>query len=348
MNHHFSDILVSWYIKNKRNLPWRETKDPYKIWLSEIILQQTRVVQGLPYYLNFVKTFPTVEDLASAEEQQVLRLWQGLGYYSRARNLHACAKMIVSSHNGKFPKSAAELKKLKGIGDYTSAAIASFCFKEVSPVLDGNVFRVIARYFGIQADIADAKSKKEFYQVLNQVIDPERPDLFNQAIMEFGALHCTPANPACMYCDLQSTCFSFENKTQSRLPVKSKKIKVKEKHFQYLIFTLGEKVFMKKRGDKGIWAGLYDFFLLESKEFKIEEQFDKSQLEKLTLIEESKVFKHVLTHQVIWAKFFVINLPSLEGYEFFLKQLCAFDRHELIDLPKPKLIDNYLKEYFLT
>ena len=163
MSHVFSNTLISWYLKNKRDLPWRQTKDPYKIWLSEIILQQTRVAQGLPYYEKFVNTFPTVFDLASAEEQKVLRLWQGLGYYSRARNLHACAKMVVSDFDGKFPETATELKKLKGIGDYTAAAIASFSFKEAVPVLDGNVFRVIARYYGFEADIADPKNKKEFY-----------------------------------------------------------------------------------------------------------------------------------------------------------------------------------------
>ena len=210
----FSQYLLSWYQQNKRDLPWRHTTDPYKVWLSEIILQQTRVGQGMPYYEKFVANFSTVFDLAAADEQQVLRLWQGLGYYSRARNLHSCAKMVVQEYGGEFPQTAAELQKLKGIGEYTAAAIASFCFKEAAPVLDGNVFRVVARYFGLAHNIADARSKKAFYEVLEEVIDREHPDQFNQAIMEFGALHCTPAKPMCMYCDLQQDCYAFLNQQQ--------------------------------------------------------------------------------------------------------------------------------------
>jgi len=344
MNHHISDILAAWYNQNKRDLPWRETKDPYKIWLSEIILQQTRVAQGLPYYEKFVKKFPTVSHLASADEQIVLRLWQGLGYYSRARNLHQCAKTIVADYNGEFPRSANELKKLKGIGDYTAAAIASFCFKEAVPVLDGNVFRVISRYFGVYDDIGDAKNKKIFYQLLNEVIDKEKPDLFNQAIMEFGALHCTPANPMCMYCKLQDSCYSFEHKSQNELPVKLKKVKVRQRYFKYLVFVLQNKIYLKKRTENDIWIGLYDFYLKETENETLEALLEGHTSSELILLDESKSFKHILTHQRIDAKFFVIKLAPADSSELFLTELTPYNLKELMELPKPKLIDNYINE----
>ncbi|MGB3468404.1 MAG: A/G-specific adenine glycosylase [Cyclobacteriaceae bacterium] len=346
----FADILISWYEENKRDLPWRETIDPYRIWLSEIILQQTRVVQGLPYYQRFVETFPTVEELAAAEEQQVLRLWQGLGYYSRARNLHACAKMIVDDYGGQFPKSAAELKKLKGIGDYTAAAIASFSFKEPVPVLDGNVYRVVARYFGINANIADTKSKKIFYPVLEEHIPRKRPDMFNQAIMEFGALQCTPAKPLCMYCPLKESCYAYQHQQQSELPVKIKNIKVKERWFHYFVFVEKGKVYLKERGKNDIWQGLHDFYLLENSEQTMdpEQVFSKQQISGMVIVDESKVFKHLLTHQRIMARFYVIRINDRPPFSEMLDTLSLRDTEEISALPLPKLIDNYLNEVFFS
>jgi len=352
MSHQFSVALINWYEKNKRDLPWRATRDPYKIWLSEIILQQTRVAQGRPYYEKFIASFPTIFDLAAADEQQVLRLWQGLGYYSRARNLHACAKEIVSAHEGNFPQTAEALKKLKGIGDYTAAAIASFAFGEASPVLDGNVFRVASRYFGIASDIANPKSKKDFYPVLNEVIDKKRPDLFNQAIMEYGALHCTTAKPLCLYCELQQSCFAFQNQQQDQLPVKIKKIKVKARHFNYMVFVHRNKVYLKERGKKDIWQGLHDFYLLEQAEtgevLDIEQIFNKDQLSKITLIDESDNFKHILTHQRITARFYVIRISEENAFSEFLSDLNPRSVEEVSELPKPKLIDNYLNQVFFS
>lgn len=350
MSNSFSGIIISWYHKNKRDLPWRQTTDPYKIWLSEIILQQTRVIQGLPYYEKFVSTFPTVQDLAAADEQQILRLWQGLGYYSRARNLHACAKMVVESFDGKFPQTAAELKKLKGIGDYTAAAIASFSFREPVPVLDGNVFRVISRYFGITADIADPKNKKEFYPILEEVIDVDRPDAFNQAIMEFGAMHCTPAKPLCLYCELQSACFAFQNQQQNQLPVKIKKVKVRNRYFHYLVLISDGKVYMKERGANDIWQGLHDFHLIENKaeHNSLDELLDESQLTASELIDESAVFKHILTHQRIFARFHVISVRDKKPFADIISTMRGHDFETVSSIPKPKLIDNYLNEVFFS
>jgi len=218
----FSARLVEWYLQNKRELPWRTTKDPYKIWLSEIILQQTRVAQGLPYYLKFIEKYPNVRALANADEQEVLRLWQGLGYYSRARNLHAAAKYVANELGGNFPDSYQKLKQLKGVGDYTAAAIASFAYQEKVAVVDGNVYRVLARLFGIEIDINSNEGKKTFSKLANELITQYQPDLHNQAMMEFGALHCTPANPNCMFCPFTTECEARLTQRQSVLPIKIK------------------------------------------------------------------------------------------------------------------------------
>src|SRR5690349_7153792 len=221
-NRYFSEKVVKWYEKNKRDLPWRETRDPYKIWLSEIILQQTRVSQGMPYYLRFIEKFPTVAALASASEQEVLRLWQGLGYYTRARNLHKCAKKVATDYKSVFPYSFDELKKLPGIGDYTAAAIASIAYQEPVAVVDGNVFRVLSRVFGIETEINSPKGKKDFTQLANELISKKHPEKHNQAMMEFGALYCTPKNPSCTDCVFSSQCFAFKKNLQLVLPVKTK------------------------------------------------------------------------------------------------------------------------------
>ena len=223
----FVNQLIRWYSHQKRDLPWRRTNNPYKIWLSEIILQQTRVNQGMPYYLNFVDKYPTVNDLAAAQEQEVLRLWQGLGYYSRARNLHSCAKMVVGEYDGQFPNKFEELLKLKGIGRYTAAAIASMAFNQVNAVVDGNVYRVLSRVFGLYDDIAETKSAKVFEKLANELIPKDQPGEFNQAIMDFGAIQCTPKSPACAICPLSDSCYAFNKGETEQLPVKTKKVKVK-------------------------------------------------------------------------------------------------------------------------
>jgi A/G-specific adenine glycosylase len=226
----FSKTIIRWYNKNKRDLPWRHTKDPYKIWLSEIILQQTRVQQGLPYYETFVKKFPTVHHLAKANEDVVMKTWQGLGYYSRARNLHYSAKFISKNLKGKFPNNFEEIKKLKGIGDYTAGAIASFAFNKPYPVVDGNVFRVLSRYFGIKTPIDSAKGKNEFVEKATLLLDKKNPGTFNQAIMEFGAMKCVPQNPDCGKCPLKNGCEALANDTVSALPFKSKKNKIRTRY----------------------------------------------------------------------------------------------------------------------
>ena len=261
----FSSSIISWYNDNKRDLPWRQTEDPYKIWLSEIILQQTRVEQGSSYYDALISKYPTITSLADANADDVLRLWQGLGYYSRARNLHAAAKYVKNELNGVFPNTYDEIIKLKGVGDYTASAISSFAFKEVKPVLDGNVFRVIARHFGIFSDIAKAGSKKDFKKVLFEIIDSKRPDTFNQAIMEFGALQCSPKKPNCLFCPLNHSCYAYSHDKQGELPIKIKKIKRKSRYFNYIIIKCKDKIALHKRSSGDIWEGLYEFPLHESK-----------------------------------------------------------------------------------
>ncbi len=344
----FSKRLINWYLHNKRELPWRETTDPYFIWLSEIILQQTRVEQGLPYYLNFADKYPTVFDLANAPEVEVLRMWQGLGYYSRARNLHACAKQVVEEYNGKFPADYNKLKSLKGIGEYTASAIGSFAFGLPTPVLDGNVFRVIARLFGINDDIANPKSKKSFYGVLDQLIPESDPGNFNQGMMEFGATHCTPKNPNCESCIFSTECIANQTDQQNQLPVKLKKVKVRKRTFNYLVIVSEQGVYMKQRGPKDIWEGLFDFPLLESETFSLESALKKEQLKNLILLDQSEPYKHILTHQRINAVFWVVQLSDFGPFEEILGDMKAYNENEMLNLPKPKLVDNYLKEHFFS
>ena len=228
---YISNTLISWYFSNKRDLPWRNTQDPYFIWLSEIILQQTRVEQGLPYYLHFAEKYPSVKHLAEASEDEIMRSWQGLGYYSRARNLHNAAKQVVNEYNSEFPKNYNELLKLKGVGEYTAAAIASFAYLEVCPVLDGNVFRFLSRYYGVKTPINSNNAKKEFIELAKQIIDPSQPHTFNQAIMEFGALQCKPKSPDCNVCPFQDSCYAFKNNEVAVLPIKEKKLKRSIRYF---------------------------------------------------------------------------------------------------------------------
>jgi A/G-specific adenine glycosylase len=344
----FSEKIIDWYKLNLRDLPWRRNQDPYKIWLSEIILQQTRVAQGLPYYNQFVKAFPTVFDLAKAPEQKVLRLWQGLGYYSRARNLHRCAKTIVNNYGGKFPGSFAELQKLHGIGPYTAAAIASIAFRESVAVVDGNVFRVLARVFGVDKDIASDEGKKYFFSLANDLIDKNQPDLFNQAVMEFGALHCLPKNPKCNECIFSKNCEAKNRNLQTLLPVKSKKLKVRTRYFNYFVIHSKNGILMRERNGKDIWRGLYDFYLIETSRNKKVESLIKDDkfLSKSTIIHESEVYKHVLSHQKLVVKFIDVQKSFSKKEEVAFKNLVLkrFTRKEISKLPKPILIDRFLKE----
>lgn len=350
----FSEHLITWYLENKRDLPWRKTQDPYKIWLSEIILQQTQVKQGLPYYQKFVKKFPNVNDLANAEEDQIMKMWQGLGYYSRARNLHYTAKSIVYDYNGVFPSTYKELLKLKGVGDYTAAAIASFAYNEPVAVLDGNVFRVLARYFGIDVAINSTEGQKLFKSKVNELLNRKQPALHNQAIMEFGALLCKPKSPDCMFCSLNTSCVAFQQNRIKELPIKLKKLKRRKRYFNYLVLKSPQNEFIiQQRHQKDIWQKLFEFPLIESKN-----NFTKKEISKINLFEEldlepnfsiqkinQKTYKHVLSHQDIFADFWLIKC-STEFYNHKLENYSIVNSKSIRKFAVPILIDNFLKEHF--
>jgi len=342
--------LFSWYHRNKRDLPWRNTKDPYKIWLSEVILQQTRVEQGLPYYLKFAENYPTIQHLSKASIDEVLRHWQGLGYYSRARNLHKCAKTVSNDFGGVFPSQRKELLKLPGIGPYTAAAIASIAFGEREAVVDGNVLRVVTRLYGIDDDIGEQKTVKKISNIVAGLIPHDQPDVFNQAIMEFGARYCVPKNPACQSCVMGGICEAKSKGLQALLPVKSKKIAKRKRYFNYLIIQNGSKILMRKRDFKDIWRGLFEFYLLESDE---NQHFNMLNLprallqskEDWQLVEESKTYKHVLTHQHLFCRFYHLQLEDdskLTMNDF--GEYKPYSISEIEQLPKPILIDKYLGE----
>jgi len=344
----FYSEIIAWYRDNPRDLPWRETKNPYKIWLSEIILQQTRVAQGLPYYNKFIEAYPTVEKLAIASEEEVLRLWQGLGYYSRARNLHFCAKQIWFEMDGNFPQSYKELLKLKGVGTYTASAISSFAFGEVKAVVDGNVFRVLARYFGIETDIASSKAKVQFEALANEIIPPKTPGEFNQAMMDFGARQCVPKSPNCSICPLVSNCFAFSKGLINALPVKLKKTKVRERKLHYYVIKCGEQWVWKKRNSGDIWEGLFDFPLLENQNPNPYFSEDLKALNLKIDMPPEKEYRHLLSHQRLLAKFSEIKIPleNQEKLNYWCDQkgFMLVKEEEIDYLAKPKLILNYLKD----
>ncbi|VAW27893.1 A/G-specific adenine glycosylase [hydrothermal vent metagenome] len=345
----FTSNIISWYYSNKRKLPWRETTNPYYIWISEIILQQTRVSQGLPYYQKFVEVFPTIQDLANAREQDVLSLWQGLGYYSRARNMHKCAKVIKSELNNMFPESFEKLLKLPGIGPYTAAAISSLAFNNPTPVVDGNVYRVLARVFGIENNIADAKNFKLFFDLSAELIDRKEPGSYNQGVMELGATVCSPQNPDCGICPVEEVCFARANKRQKEFPVKIKKKKNTDRYFTYLVLEQNGTLAMKKRVGKGIWEGMYEFYLIENKAYTKTDNISSSLLSNLlanggVIEREDKLPKHILSHQTIYSSFIKINLKSRDNWDAFLAKndLFLYSQTEIETLPKPVLITNYL------
>lgn len=338
-------MLVEWYLKNKRDLPWRNTKDPYKIWLSEIILQQTRVAQGLPYYLKFIENFPAVHDLAAAPLERVLKAWQGLGYYSRARNLHETAVFVSSHLEGQFPNNYKELIRLKGIGDYTAAAIASTCFNEPVAAVDGNVYRVLARYFNIDTPTNSSKGIKEFRELSQQLLGDENPWNYNQAIMEFGATHCTPKKPLCNSCPFSQNCLALNYNKIGELPVKIKMGKIKKRFFNYIVFrTSDDQTVLEKRTGKGIWEGLYQFPLIETRKFLTPAEFSTSQefleikgdkVYEVTLYNEEPVI-HKLSHQHIYTRFWLVDKSTVE--------MNTVKLNKVKDYPVPVLIANFLKE----
>jgi A/G-specific adenine glycosylase len=332
-------------------MPWRKTKNPYHIWLSEIILQQTRVAQGLPYYMSFTETFPTVFDLANASEEKVLKLWQGLGYYSRARNLHATAKYVANNLNGVFPSTYKDLLHLKGVGDYTASAIASICYTEAVPVVDGNVYRVLSRYFGIHTPINSTKGVKEFKELAITLMDHKEPAEYNQAIMEFGALQCKPKRPDCIICPLQDSCEALKNGKIEVLPVKIKKLKIKKRYFNYLVFfTKDKKTIIQQRVGNGIWKGLYEFPLIESDNIDTDTIASHAVFREIIKNKEYEIIPHQeipivhkLSHQHLYTRFYIIKLDTPSKISQNQK---IVNHEEICTYPVPILLGNFIDVFF--
>ncbi|MDR1738710.1 MAG: A/G-specific adenine glycosylase [Candidatus Symbiothrix sp.] len=347
-SHIISATLQRWFAENKRDLPWRETQNPYLIWISEIILQQTRVAQGYDYYLRFVARFPDVKTLAEADEGDVLRLWQGLGYYSRARNLHVAAKQIVGDFDGRFPENFPDVLRLKGVGRYTAAAICSFAFGTPVAVVDGNVYRVLARLFGEETPIDSGEGQKRFEALAAAILDRRHPSAHNQAIMEFGALQCTPLAPDCAACVLHAHCRAAADGTVALLPVKAKKTKISERFFTYLVITCGEQIFIRRRTERDIWRGLYDFPLIETPALLTKEEIVENEAVKEILSgvknavfrNFSKVYKHVLTHRRLFAQFVAVEISDISQH--LEQQFIKTEKSALADYPLPRLIERYL------
>ncbi len=346
----FSEQLINWYLLNKRELPWRDISDPYKIWISEIILQQTRVNQGLSYYERFIQRFPTIAALSAADEDEVLKYWQGLGYYSRARNLHAAAHSITTLHNGIFPANYPDVLKLKGIGEYTAAAICSFAYGLPYAAVDGNVYRVLSRFFGIETPIDSNEGKKEFSELAQELLDKKRPGLHNQAMMDLGAIICTPSSPTCYECPLQEGCYSFAHQSWTNFPVKKQKIKQRNRYFYYFYITgKSGKTYLHKREKNDIWKNLYELPLVETgyplPEEEIQEKSAflplKTEFNNLQLKKIHPTIKHVLSHQHIYACF-------IEGEADYRKPadsvLIEIDLSKIGDYAVSRLTDIFLSE----
>lgn len=347
----FQNEIIKWYQVNQRTLPWRNTTDAYVIWLSEIILQQTRVEQGLPYFNKFLEHFPTVATFAAASEIQVLKLWQGLGYYSRGRNMLYTAKQVMDKHDGVFPVDYQALLQLKGIGEYTAAAISSFSNNEVKAVVDGNVFRVLARYFGIEEAINSTTGKKIFSTLAQDLIEDQPPALYNQAIMEFGALQCKPKSPNCSLCPVQMGCYALKHQKVDVLPLKLKKVKVKERWFNYFVAIDKDQILIKQRNPGDIWQQLFDFPLIETSSkpalddpaFITEIKNKFGEAVEIGLITSKK---HVLTHQIIYVQFFALDNYIVNfNLETDIKSVLLADFDAL---PHPKVISDFVHLYIKT
>lgn len=343
----FTSQLNSWYSKNKRPLPWRKNKEPYRIWLSEIILQQTRIEQGQPYFERFVQAYPDVFALANASEDEILKLWQGLGYYSRARNLHKAAKQVTNEFQGTFPDNYNALLRLKGVGPYSAAAIASICYNEPVPVVDGNVFRFLGRFFGIDEPIDSSKGKARFFSKASELIDKNQPGDFNQAMMEFGATVCTPRNPLCHICPFQKECNAFNTGRVNYFPLKSRKTKVSGLHIHYFVVNSPKGFFIQQRPSSGIWASLYEFPSITSEEplseNELNEKLKKLGLPELSMAQKAEPVEHLLTHRKITAHFwryedvYALNENFETVAEDSIKQFAV-----------PKLVENYINSHILN
>lgn len=343
----FQTIIRTWYQKNGRHLPWRETSDPYKIWISEIILQQTQVKQGLNYYQRFIRKFPDVQALANASENQVMQQWQGLGYYSRARNLHLAAKTIVTEYNGLFPQTYKKILKLKGIGTYTAAAIASIAFGEPRPVVDGNVYRVLSRLFMADIPIDRTEGKKYFEKKASELLDQKSPGTHNQAMMELGALICRPASPICRECPVSAFCKAAAHGKQTLFPVRSKKISRKKRWLHFLIISQNGQTVVQKRTENDIWKGLYQFPLIETKKYSSSDTIRKRLKKTLPdgiRIEKTHQEKHLLTHQELNATFYNLVCPkNVEIPQTFNQLENELIKNEnILGLPFPQLIQKNL------
>lgn len=346
-----SATLIQWYEKHKRELPWRDTKDAYKIWISEIILQQTRVNQGLDYYYRIIERFPEVQSLAAATEDEVLKYWQGLGYYSRARNLHKAAQQVVSRFGGKFPDQYADVLSLSGVGDYTAAAICSFAYNLPFAVVDGNVFRVLSRLFGIDTPIDSGQGKKEFKLLAEELLEKKHPGQHNQAIMEFGALQCTPVSPTCESCPLSTQCIALASGNVSTLPVKTQKVKTRARYFNYLFVRYKNKTYLQKRTGNDVWKNLYEFPLIEADRLLEESEiFQHSYFTNLTaginaeisIILLSAPLKHVLTHQQIYAQCFIVEINEESK---FLEQFEKTEIEHIEDYAVSRLIEILIQNH---
>ncbi|HPW71270.1 MAG TPA: A/G-specific adenine glycosylase [Bacteroides graminisolvens] len=346
MEKEFARLLIEWYHEHKRDLPWRNTNDPYLIWISEIILQQTRVAQGYAYYQRFIERFPNLESLAAAEENEVLKYWQGLGYYSRARNLHQAAISV----NGVFPVKYEDILKLKGVGIYTAAAICSFAYNQPHAVVDGNVYRVLSRFFGINEPIDSGKGKKIFASLAHDLLDKIQPALYNQAIMDFGALQCTPLSPDCTVCPFKNRCFAFNHNMVSSLPIKQNKTKTSERFFYYLLIRDNGNIYLNKRTENDIWKNLYELPLIESNTALAIDDFIRKQ-EFASIFKENSVVnvkllnktKHVLSHRIIYADFY-----ELEAQDIKMDFLSKYTRLNMADLelyPVSRLMHNFFENF---
>ncbi len=345
----FTKALLAWnYNDNKRKMPWKGEKDPYKIWISEIILQQTRVQQGLAYYERFIQTFPDVKSLAAATEQKVFKLWEGLGYYSRCRNLIASAKFIAGELDGRFPESYPNILALKGVGDYTASAIASFAFNLPHAVLDGNVFRVLSRFFGIEEPVDTTAGKKLYSLLAAGLLDKNTPGIYNQAIMDFGAIICKPAQALCDSCPLQPNCVAFKKGLVNTLPIKEKSIQRTVRFFNYLIVEYAGSFYVRQRKEKDIWQGLYEFILLEAEQLLTEEELLRTEIfasffnkKKYSITTTSNELKQQLTHQTINGKFFHLKITAPLKLK---NDLVLVTKDEMKQLPFPKFIASYLRD----
>lgn len=344
----FSSTLLHWYKEHKRDLPWRGISDPYIIWLSEIILQQTRIDQGMPYFYRFLERFPTIQDFAAADVDEVLRLWQGLGYYSRARNMYAAAQQVMGEFGGIFPSRYEDLLTLKGVGEYTAAAVSSFSTNQPKAVLDGNVFRVLSRYFGIETPINTGAGKKEFAQLAFEVLNKQNAGEYNQAIMDFGATQCKPKNPDCGVCVFQRGCYAVREGKVGILPVKLKARASRNRYFHYFIIREDKQILMSRRDNSEVWGSLYEFPLLEtSGNVDLPELVESPEFRELfltsDLVQVGPMVKHVLSHQNIYAKFYEIRQSSSlrfqnSNWDYFLSE-------EIDKLAKHKLIFSFLEKY---